>query len=307
MTSDGTKTYSWDAENRMIKITYPGVNNFSTFGYDGYGRNISIVETTAGVVTSTKQFVWADGNVFKEERDASGVLTKKFFDLGQMNSATKYFYTKDQLGSIREMIDNSGVVQAQYAFEPYGRVTKISETIASDFGYAGYFVHARSGLNQTRTRAYNCTLGRFLTRDLIGEKGGVNLYAYVGNRPINITDASGLIASFRFPWPWRKPPQPPNDPKDPGESWDDCRKKCEENRDGDYALCNKINDPVQRQCCYDLANRRYDDCMKKCGPPPLKKPTEPTGPPTSGGAGPGGTAPPPNNTGKPDQPQNDLK
>ncbi len=84
MTSDGTNSYAWDAENRMIKITYPGSNNFSTFVYDGLGRNVSIVETTAGSVTSTKQFVW-NGNFRKEERDGTGALTKKFFVEGQTN------------------------------------------------------------------------------------------------------------------------------------------------------------------------------------------------------------------------------
>ncbi len=190
MTNDGTNDYSWDAENRLIKITYPGTNNFSSFVYDGYGRNVSIVETTAGSVTSTKQFVWAGSNR-REERDASGGLTKRFFGRGQMNLTTKYFYDRDHLGSVREMTDNSGVVQAQYAFDPFGRVSKISEVVAADFGYAGYYLHSRSGLNLTRTRAYNSALGRFTTRDPIEENGGVNLFAYVSNAPIRQNDPSG--------------------------------------------------------------------------------------------------------------------
>ena len=52
--SDGTNSYAWDAENRMIKITYPGTGNYSTFTYDGAGRNVDIAETTSGSVTSTK-------------------------------------------------------------------------------------------------------------------------------------------------------------------------------------------------------------------------------------------------------------
>ena len=59
MTSDGTNSYSWDAENRLIKITYPGSGNNSQFTYDGFGRNVEIVETVSGSVTSTKQMVWA--------------------------------------------------------------------------------------------------------------------------------------------------------------------------------------------------------------------------------------------------------
>ncbi len=153
------------------------------------------METTAGSVTSTKQFVWSQDRMRPnqpcEERDATGTLTKKFFAGGQMNSSTKYFYDKDHLGSVREMTDNTGVVQAQYVFDPYGQVTKISETNASDFGYAGYYLHSRSGLNLTRTRAYSSSLARFISRDPIQERGGNNLFVYLNNNPENLTDPSG--------------------------------------------------------------------------------------------------------------------
>ncbi|MBI3927003.1 MAG: RHS repeat-associated core domain-containing protein [Armatimonadetes bacterium] len=39
-------------------------------------------------------------------------------------------------------------------------------------------------------------LGRFLTRDPIGYDGGLNLYAYVGNDPVNWVDPEGLY------WVW---------------------------------------------------------------------------------------------------------
>lgn len=155
------------------------------------------METTAGSVTGTKQFVWATDRKrpYKacEERDGSGVLTKKFFGRGQMNSTTKYFYDKDHLTSVREMTDNSGIVQAQYAFDPYGRVSKISELVASDFGFGGNYLHSRSGLNLTRTRPYISSLGRWINRDLITERGGLNLYSYVLNSPVSKFDPSGLL------------------------------------------------------------------------------------------------------------------
>ncbi len=189
MTSDGTNSYLWDAENRMIKITYPGTNNFSSFVYDGHGRNVSIVETTAGSVTSTKQFVWC-GNDRSEERDAGGTLTIKFFASGQMNSLTKYFYTRDHLGGVREITDNIGVIQGQYVFDPYGRVTKIVEIVASAFGYAGYYLHARSGLDLTLFREYNASIACWLSRDPVFEGSG--FYSYVSNSPIKATDPLGL-------------------------------------------------------------------------------------------------------------------
>jgi RHS repeat-associated protein len=61
-----------------------------------------------------------------------------------------------------------------------------------DVGYAGMYYHAASGLNLTLFRAYDSDLGRWLSIDPIGEFGGLNLYAYVANNPINAVDFFGL-------------------------------------------------------------------------------------------------------------------
>ena len=109
LTSDGTNSYAWDAENRLIKITYPGTNNYSSFTYDGLGRCAKIVETTSGSITSTKQLVWC-GNQMCEARDASSTITAQYYSLGETISGTNYYYTKDHLGSIREMTNSSGTI-----------------------------------------------------------------------------------------------------------------------------------------------------------------------------------------------------
>ena len=53
----GTNSYAWDAENRLIKITYTGSANNSQIHYDATGMQGQIVETRASAITSTKQFV----------------------------------------------------------------------------------------------------------------------------------------------------------------------------------------------------------------------------------------------------------
>ena len=192
MTSDGTNTYAWDAENRLIKITYPGTNNYSQFTYDALGQCVKIVETAAGTITNTKQFVWCE-NEMCEARNVSSTITAQYFSLGETISGTSYYYTKEEHpGSIREITNGAGTIQAQYSYDPYGQVTKIAGTGAvSDFQYAGYYYHAPSGLCLTLNRAYNANLGRWINRDPIQEAGGINLYAYVANSPLVLSDPNG--------------------------------------------------------------------------------------------------------------------
>ncbi len=146
-----------------------------------------IVETVSGSVTSTKQFPGG------EERDGSGAVTKQFFAQGQRNGSTNYFYSRDHLGSVRTMTDNSGVSASDRTFDPYGRITVLSESTAPDFGFAGMYVHSRSGLNLTTFRAYNPAIARWINRDPLGERGALNAYGYADGNPVSFVDRLGLF------------------------------------------------------------------------------------------------------------------
>jgi len=194
LTDDGEgKTFEWDAADRLIAINTRHTR--SEFTYDGLSRRVKIVEASGGTVTSTKQFVWIGAQI-AEERDANNEVTRRYYREGEERiggqDAGLYYYTRDHLGSIRELTDASGMAQVSYDYDPYGKRTKLSGTHDVDFGYTGHYHHAPSDLNLTLYRGYNPALGRWLSRDPIGEQDGPNLYAYVHNDPLNTYDALGL-------------------------------------------------------------------------------------------------------------------
>jgi RHS repeat-associated protein len=96
------------------------------------------------------------------------------------------------LGSVREMTNGSGAIQAQLAYDSFGRVTHIQGSLAPDFQFGGYYFHAPSGLSLTQTRTYNPALAVWLSRDPKGEITGANLTSYAMGDPVSHSDPSGL-------------------------------------------------------------------------------------------------------------------
>ena len=181
-------------EKRRLKINYVGTGNNSAFTYDPLGHMVKIVETVSGTITGTKQFVWAQTHL-SEERDATGSSTKKFYGRGEVQGTNQLYYTRDHLLSVREVTDSSGTMQCAYAYDPFGNVNKLFGSADATFQFTGCYKHQASGLNATLNRFYQAHLARWLNRDPIEERGGVNLYAYVNNQPTMRTDLSGLAAS----------------------------------------------------------------------------------------------------------------
>jgi RHS repeat-associated protein len=190
-TVTGALSYTWDGANRLTGITYAGTGNSTAFSYDGVGRLVQVSETTSGKSSANHLYVWM-GSTLAEQRSTTGTITKEYFPQGFKQGANDYFYGKDHLGSIRNLTGITGTIQTQIDYGLYGEVTEFNGTTQPDIGYAGLFYHQRSGLHFAAARAYDNGVKRWLNRDPIREAGGINLYAYAGDRPTFGIDRSGL-------------------------------------------------------------------------------------------------------------------
>ncbi len=202
LTANGSPltSYSWDAAHRCVAINEVGGTYRTEFVYDGNWRRVKIIEKDNGVIISERRFIW-DGFEMAEERDANDQVVKRFFSQGfQIVSGPNvgiYFYTKDHLGSIREVVDANGNVVNRYDYLPFGQRTKVSGTLDSDFGYTGHFTYQPSWMVEEHVlspfRIYRPDLGRWTQPDFAGMVDGPNDMIYVGNNVINYVDPLGLV------------------------------------------------------------------------------------------------------------------
>ena len=219
LTSDGSRAFTWDSRNRLKTIS--GATTAS-FGYDAFGRRSS--RTVSGSATS---FLYDGPNIVQELTGAT-VKATLLGGLGldeifrRTDAAGPRSYLTDGLGSTLAMTDDAGVLRTQYRYDPYGSTVASGDASSNPFQYTGR-ENDGTGLYHYRARYYSPNLGRFISEDPIGLEGGLNLYSYVGQDPLNnidpygqavlaigpvleFTPGAGGLAGFgiaiSFPTPW---------------------------------------------------------------------------------------------------------
>lgn len=177
----------------MTGISGPAVS--ASFVYDGLGRR------EKKTINSTLTEFLFDGRNPVQETSGSTVLANILPGLGidefltrtdVVASLTSNFLT-DALGSPVAVTDNSGAVQTEYTYEPFGKTTFSGASNSSSYQYTGR-ENDGTGLFYYRNRYYQPQMQRFVSEDPIEFEGGdANFFAYVQNSPINYSDPFGLI------------------------------------------------------------------------------------------------------------------
>jgi RHS repeat-associated protein len=198
-------SYPYDAQNRLVSGT-DGATTFQ-FHYDARNRCVS------RVINGEVRYLTYDGWSLLEERENTGRLSAKHVHGGAVDEVlatvtpggTRYLH-EDGLGNVVALTGLTGAVLERVRYDAYGQpehltaagaVSGVSPT-GNRFLFTGREWFPELGLQDNRHRYYHPGVGRWLSRDPIGERGGLNLYGYVLNNPIHLFDPQGLSACDDF-------------------------------------------------------------------------------------------------------------
>lgn len=198
--SSGNKIlYKWDTRNRLTEVDQVISGTQTTvalYTYDVMNRPIKVVEG------GSTRYTLYDGQTPLLDFNGSGTVTSRYLNgpavdqvLARDNtSGGVAWYLTDRLGTVRDIVDNTGAIIDHIDYGAFGNVLAESTPASGDrFKYAGMEADSYTGLYYDRARWYDPNGGKFIGQDPIGFSGGDgNLYRYVGNRPINATDSTGL-------------------------------------------------------------------------------------------------------------------
>ena len=228
--SDTLDRYTWDFDNRLATadVDQDGTAECG-YQYDALGRRVSktvpdgegsATTVFVGTIQAMDHSPHAMQVVAEYAADALATSPERKFvyatyidepvmmvdetALGSTGAGSEepYYYHQNSLYSVAAITDTAGTVAERYAYSAYGEPLFLdananlldpqASTIDNPYLFTGRGLEPETGLYYYRARMYDAELGRFVGRDPIGYRGGINWYEYVGSIPLMRTDPAGL-------------------------------------------------------------------------------------------------------------------
>jgi len=189
-----TTTYSYDVLGNLRNVTLPGGTQIE-YLIDGLNRRAG--RKVNG--TQVQGFLYQDQLEPIAELDGNNAIVSTFVYGSRPNvpeymvkGGATYRIIADHLGSPRLVVDTTtGAVAQRLDYDEFGQITQDTNPGFQPFGFAGGLYDQQTKLVRFGARDYDAEPGHWTSKDAVGLVGGLNLYAYVNNDPVNWVDLTG--------------------------------------------------------------------------------------------------------------------
>lgn len=196
---------SYDAENRLKSIEFTdssAVVHKTEYHYNANSFLLREINYENNIVVKDTRFV-RDGHLTLQERNQSNQITRQYawgqnmgggiggllsLDQGGQN----YAYLYDGRGNVTALIDSTQAISATYNYDAFGNLLAKTGSLDQPYQFSTKSYNDKTGLSFYGYRFYSPVTGRWINRDPLGEQGGINLYGFVLNDPVNLVDPDGL-------------------------------------------------------------------------------------------------------------------
>ncbi len=200
--------FRYDAENRLVKaetLINGKLESVGEYRYDSLGRRVAKQSEINGK-TEQKRFLWQGLRMLREETPEQSSLylyePGSYAPLARVDQAEGeeqklYYFHTDQIGTPLELTDSEGEIVWQATYRSWGTIEQLTvNEVEQNLRFQGQYFDDETGLHYNTFRYYDPEVGRFITQDPIGLRGGANFYAYVPTPTLWI-DPLGWV-------PWEK-------------------------------------------------------------------------------------------------------
>lgn len=222
-----SQAFAYDADGNMTRGFTPDGNHFTaTYYADSRLKSVAVTDNGTLAYQFTYRYGWLDfvaqsqqyhpGQGTNEiryvrnryavvqERDSTNALLREYAwsrqkagGIGSLlnlrYSGRDYSFLYDGKGNVASALNDTQLPAAAYAYDEFGSLVAASENISQPFGFSTKPYNRFTGFSDFGFRFYSVAHGRWLSRDPLGELGGINLYGFSRNSPVNFVDPLGLI------------------------------------------------------------------------------------------------------------------
>lgn len=200
-TGTGIWSVTYNAENRPVSFTNQNEQTVVECSYDYLGRRNMKKVTVNGSVTLHQRYIYRGYlqiscvDVTRSGHPALWHITwnpqEKIATrpLAIQKNGTWYTYGYDLTKNVMEVFNTQGNIVTAYSYAPYGAVTATGT--AQPIQWSSEFYDSELGMVYYNYRHYNPLDGRWISRDSLMEKGGINLYGFVEGKVPYTTDYRG--------------------------------------------------------------------------------------------------------------------